>query len=70
MLRYITEKVHLPVQMGNCEYFSTHAVIKPIGSVGVDEAIASPLTCAHSLIDFAQQFEGTLIVASASIVSV
>lgn len=46
--------------MGDGEDLPTHAVVQPIGSVGIDEAISRPLSCAHPLVNLAQQFEGAL----------
>jgi len=60
MLRHITEQVHLAIQMGNREDLTTHTVVEPVGSIGVNKAVARPLSGANALVDLAQQFESAL----------
>ena len=54
----IAKEVHGLVKMGDGISLVAYKVVKAIGAVGVDEAVANPLARADGLIDVGHDFEG------------
>lgn len=54
----VAEEVHRLVEVGDGIGLVADKVIKAVGAVGIDEAVANPLACSYILIDICDDFKG------------
>lgn len=58
--RYVSEQVHLPIEVRYGADLAAHVVIEPVERVGIDEAVADPNAGSHALVDLVEDGECVL----------